>query len=108
MPWPLAGVLRVWASATPANDRDWQTDVAGLPYTTFDGERVTAHKIRNFDYRSETGFTPPLLPISIEPSIYGPFAYHGVPAVLFHVLTAVSERIVTQRARDAPPLRSDS
>lgn len=54
----FAGVLAVWVSATPSNDRDWQTDVAVLPYATFDGERVTVHNIRNFDYRSETDFTP--------------------------------------------------
>lgn len=33
----FAGVLGVWASATPSNDRDWQTDVAVLPYATLTG-----------------------------------------------------------------------
>jgi hypothetical protein len=27
-------------------------------YATFDGDRVTVHNIRNFDYRTETDFTP--------------------------------------------------
>ena len=29
-----------------------------LPSVTIDGERLTIHNIRNFDYRSETDFTP--------------------------------------------------
>ena len=29
-----------------------------LPHATIDGERVTVHDIRNFDYRTETEFTP--------------------------------------------------
>jgi hypothetical protein len=51
-------VLVVWGSARPSNDRDWQPEVAVLPYATIDGDRVTVHNIRNFDYRTETDFTP--------------------------------------------------
>jgi hypothetical protein len=51
-------VLVVWGSTTPSNDRDWAPEVAVLPYATIDGERVTVHNIRNFDYRTETDFTP--------------------------------------------------
>jgi hypothetical protein len=51
-------VLVVWSKATPSNDRDWQPEVAVLPYATIDGELVTVHNIRNFDYRTETDFTP--------------------------------------------------
>ena len=51
-------VLVVWGSTTPSNDRDWASEVAVLPYATIDGERVTVHNIRNFDYRTETDFTP--------------------------------------------------
>ena len=29
-----------------------------LPYATIDGDRVTVRNIRNFDYRTETDFTP--------------------------------------------------
>jgi hypothetical protein len=32
--------------------------VAVLPFATFDGDMVTIHNIRNFDYRSETDYTP--------------------------------------------------
>ena len=47
-----------WSMLTPSNDRNWQPEVAVLPYATIDGDRVTVHNIRNFDYRSETDFTP--------------------------------------------------
>ncbi len=47
-----------WSTVRPSNDRDWQTEVAVLPYATIAGDLVTMHNIRNFDYRSETDFTP--------------------------------------------------
>jgi len=47
-----------WSTIKASNDRVWQPDVAVLPYATIDGDRVTVHNIRNFDYRSETDFTP--------------------------------------------------
>ncbi len=42
----------------PSNTRDWQVDVSLLPWASIDGDQVTVHNIRNFDYRSETDFTP--------------------------------------------------
>jgi Domain of unknown function (DUF4105) len=52
-------VLFVWWSLIePSNDREWQQEVAVLPYATFEGDLVTVHNIRNFDYRTETEFTP--------------------------------------------------
>jgi hypothetical protein len=63
--WPLAVFAAVfvaflirWNGVQPSNDRDWQSDVAVLPFATFDGDMVTIHNIRNFDYRSETDYTP--------------------------------------------------
>ena len=55
----LAGFLLVlawWLSLAPSNQRDWQPDVAVLPYAEADGERITIHGIRNCEYRSETDF----------------------------------------------------
>ena len=54
----FAVVLLSWRAIEPSNDRDWQPDVAILPYATIDGDRITVHNIRNFDYRTETDFTP--------------------------------------------------
>jgi hypothetical protein len=64
--WKAAGVfaaaflllLAWWSTVRPSNDRDWQPEVAVLPYATIDGDLVTLHNIRNFDYRSESDFTP--------------------------------------------------
>ena len=44
--------------ARPSNDREWEPENAVLAYADIDGERVTLHNIRNFDYRTETEFTP--------------------------------------------------
>jgi len=54
----LVLVVVAWNRATPRNDRDWQPEVAVLPYATIKGDLVTVHNIRNFDYRTETDFTP--------------------------------------------------
>ena len=54
----FAALLIWWNSIDPSNDRDWQTDVAVLPYATIDGDLVTVHNIRNFDYRTETDYIP--------------------------------------------------
>jgi hypothetical protein len=54
----FAALLGWWQTLEPSNERDWQPDVAVLPYATIDGDVVTVHRIRNFDYRSETDYTP--------------------------------------------------
>ena len=53
-----AGLLGWWSALQPSNERDWQTDVAKLAFATIDGDKVTLHNIRNFDYRSEFDYTP--------------------------------------------------
>lgn len=52
------GILFWWSSLVPSNTRDWQEDVAVLPFATFNGDEVTIHNIRNFTYRSEFDYTP--------------------------------------------------
>ena len=47
-----------WGGLQPSNERDWQPEVAKLVYATLNGDMVTVHNIRNFDYRTETDFTP--------------------------------------------------
>src|SRR5262245_45335729 len=54
----FAGLVLWWRSIEPSNERQWQTDVAVLPYATIDGNLVTMHNVRNFDYRSETDYSP--------------------------------------------------
>jgi hypothetical protein len=54
----FALLFACWSTITPSNDREWQPENAVLTYATIDGDRVTLHNIRNFDYRTETDFTP--------------------------------------------------
>ena len=54
----FALLLVWWSTIKPSNDRTWQPDVAVLASATIKGDRVTVHNIRNFNYRSETDFTP--------------------------------------------------
>src|SRR5499427_5215027 len=54
----FALLLSAWGTLEPSNDRDCRTENALLAYATIDGDRITLHNIRNFDYRTETDFTP--------------------------------------------------
>ena len=61
--WTAIGFLAVfclivvwWLSINPSNDRNWQKDVAVLPYATIQDNLVTIHNIRNLNYRTETDF----------------------------------------------------
>jgi hypothetical protein len=47
-----------WASIEPSNDRNWQPDVAELPYAEMAGDTVTIRNIRDFAYRTETDYDP--------------------------------------------------
>ena len=49
--------LAWYFSIPPSNSRDWQPDVALLPWAEIRGDLVTVHNIRNCDYRSETDYT---------------------------------------------------
>lgn len=49
-------LLAWWQGLEPSNDRNWQAEVARLPWAEIEGERVTVYNIRNFNYRTETDF----------------------------------------------------
>jgi hypothetical protein len=53
----FAVVLVWWLLMPPSNIRNWQPDVALLPWAEIQGSRVTIHNIRNCDYRTETDYT---------------------------------------------------
>ncbi len=54
----FAAVLAWWLTLSPSNDRPWQGDVTQTPWAEIDGDRVTIHNVRNFDYRAEFDYTP--------------------------------------------------
>ncbi len=47
-----------WFTLSPSNDRAWLPDVAETPWAEIDGDLVTLHNVRNFDYQSVDEFTP--------------------------------------------------
>jgi hypothetical protein len=54
----FAVLVALFLNIPASNDRDWQPDVGVTPYATVKGDLVTIHGVRNFDYRTETDFTP--------------------------------------------------
>ena len=54
---PVFTVVVIWWMIIPAsNTRNWQAEVARAPYATIEGDFITIHDIRNFNYRTETDF----------------------------------------------------
>jgi hypothetical protein len=53
----FAGLLIWWQRIAPSNNRIWTDDVAQMATGTVDGNRVTLHNVRNFDWRSDTDYT---------------------------------------------------
>jgi hypothetical protein len=51
-------VLVWWLNISPSNQRNWQADVAMLASASVNGDILTMHNIRNFDYRSEFDYQP--------------------------------------------------
>jgi hypothetical protein len=51
-------VLGWWLTWPASNERPWLADVAEVPWSTQNGDVVTVHNVRNFDYRTETDFVP--------------------------------------------------
>ena len=52
----LAVIVILWRRIPASNDRNWQPEVAVTPYASINGDRVTVHGVRNFNYRTETDF----------------------------------------------------
>ncbi|HEY0925026.1 DUF4105 domain-containing protein [Rheinheimera pacifica] len=51
-------LLLWWHNITPSHDRDWADDVAYLLQPEIQGDQVTLHNVRNFEWRTETDYTP--------------------------------------------------
>ena len=54
----FAALVGLWLQIPALNDRDWQPEVALTPYATMNGDIVTIHNVRNFNYRTEPDFDP--------------------------------------------------
>ena len=53
----FAVLLIWWQSIEPSNDRVWADDVSRMTTGSVQGNRVTLHDVRNFDWRSDTDYT---------------------------------------------------
>jgi hypothetical protein len=54
----MAAILVWWFSQKPPLDGEWQPEVVQLATAEVDGDVVTFHNVRDFEYRSESDFTP--------------------------------------------------
>ena len=54
----FAGLLLWWQHVLPSNDRIWNDDVAEMTSGTIEGSHVLLHNVRNFEWRSDTDYTP--------------------------------------------------
>ncbi|MPS48237.1 MAG: DUF4105 domain-containing protein [Methylobacillus sp.] len=54
----LAVLLGWWMNLKPSNTREWADDVAETTTAVRHGDVVTFSHVRNFDWRSETDYTP--------------------------------------------------
>ncbi|WP_215399244.1 Lnb N-terminal periplasmic domain-containing protein [Rheinheimera oceanensis] len=56
----LSAVLLLiwWHNITPSHNRDWADDVAYLLHSEIQDQQVTLHNVRNFEWRTETDYTP--------------------------------------------------
>lgn len=93
-------LLGWWFHLAPRNDRDWSADVAQLPTATLDGNRLTIHNLRDFDYRSETDYTP-----RWETRTFDLDKLQGVDMFLsFWGPTLIAHTITSWVFADGPPL----
>jgi hypothetical protein len=80
-----------WLTIPPSNNRDWQPDVAVLPWATIAGNKVTVHRIRNCDYRSETDYTCSYYDRTFDldklKSVDGFLVYWGSPLIAHTMLS---------------------
>jgi hypothetical protein len=54
----FASLLLWWVQLQPTNNHVWADDVARVTSGAVDGNRVTLHGVRNFEWRTETDYTP--------------------------------------------------
>lgn len=89
-----------WSTLQPSNERDWLADVARTPTAEFDGDVVTIHDLRNFDYRTETDYDE-----RWETRTYDLSKITGIGLFLSHWSSpAIAHTIVSWEFADSAPL----
>lgn len=81
----FGGLLIWWTRIPPSNEGLWADDVSRITSGTVDGNHVTLHQVRNFDWRSKTDYTPRWETRSYEldklRSVDMIMSYWGLPAI---------------------------
>ncbi len=96
----FAVVLGWWFSLAPSNDSDWQRDVEHPPTASIDGNLLTIHNLRNFDYRSVDDYTP-----RWETRTYDLSQLVGLDIYFFYWGSPwMAHTVVSWEFEDAPPL----
>ena len=96
----FAIVVAWWLTLKPSNDRAWQPDVAQTAWAEINGDEITIHNVRNYDYRTETDFTPHWQTRTVRLS-----QITGVDvAINFWGSPWIAHPIVSFQFADAPPL----
>ncbi|WMD20923.1 DUF4105 domain-containing protein [Achromobacter seleniivolatilans] len=54
----LLGLLFWWHTIRASNERPWIPEVARQTHGDINGDHITLHNVRNFDWRTRTDFTP--------------------------------------------------
>lgn len=102
--WTAAGlvglVMAWWFTLAPSNDRKWLGDVAETASAEINGDQITFHNVRNFDYRTETDYIPKWETRTVAPSkltgIDMAINYWGSPYM--------AHPIVSFQFSDSPPV----
>jgi hypothetical protein len=108
--WAILGTVALtalvtlwWSLLKPSNDRNWQADVSRSPWAEVNGDLVTIHNVRNFDYRPEdmTGESNPRW----ETRTVRLSQLAGLDAFLnFWGVSWMAHPILSFQFKDAPPI----
>lgn len=95
------GVVVVWwlCIPSPSNDADWQPDVARVASADLQGDRLTIHNVRNFDYRSETDYT-----VRWDDRTYDLSKLRAMDSYISHWGAPIAHTMLSFVFEDGPPL----
>ena len=96
----FVALLIWWSTIRPSNEGDWQADVARLAQVEVRGEQLIVHNVRNFDWRTESDFTPRYVDRTYDLS-----ALRGVDVFMsYWGSPAIAHTIMSWQFDNAPPL----
>lgn len=101
VPWGAAAlVFAWWSTLQPSHDRPWPDEYARLPWAEVDGDKVTIHEVRDFDYPHDGSTAPRWVTRTVNLA-----DLEGIDlAVNYWGSPWIAHPIVMFRFRDAEPL----